>query len=800
MVVIGNGMAGIACVENILRYEKRFDITVFGDENCVNYNRIGLSAMLAGEKTEEDLILNPLEWYEKNNIKLHLGERAARLDRCSKTIQTNAGRYVRYDKTLIATGSSAFVPPVPGADLKGVETFRTMKDAKKLLNYAARGGNAVVIGGGLLGLECARGLQLQGMFVTCLHLVGHLMEMQLDQTGGRLVLEGIKRLGINVILGARTEALQGDGLLESVRLSDGIVLPANLAVMACGIRPRVELARAAGLAVNRGIVVDNAMRTSDPDIFAVGECAEHAGKVYGLVAPLYDQARVAAAHIAGKIKAAYLGSTVATSLKVAGVNVFSAGLPNAENECETIKYEDLHAGVYRRLLVKNDRLAGAILVGDLSDSHRLTKLIRCGDQLGELRKTLLTGESPDSGAAATAILDAPDDELVCGCHGVVKGSIKDAIVSSGLTDLKGVRQATKASTGCGSCACLVESLLKKHAGNAYIEQKKDALCECYDFTLAQLRAIAETQQIKSVSELAAIYADKPYGCSACKPALAYMMDELWCGEHTEDRAYRFINDRVHANIQNDGSFSVAPRIRGGVTSPEALIKIAAAAQKFNVPVVKITGSQRIDLLGVQKEDLPKIWEELDMPCGHAFAKAVRMVKTCVGSAFCRFGVQDSMAAGIELEKRLENLYTPAKFKMGVSGCPRNCAEATVKDLGLAGIDGGWQVVVGGAAGKSVRKADLLCLAKTTEEALDAAALFFQYYREQANYNERTYDFVPRHGMERIKAETIFAAEKTKNRLRERLRKSKQKSNDPWLERVQPKTRTQFEPIKAEAMV
>jgi nitrite reductase (NADH) large subunit len=388
----------------------------------------------------------------------------------------------------------------------------------------------------------------------------------------------------------------------------------------------------------------------------------------------------------------------------------------------------------------------------------------------------------------------PDSETVCGCNGVSKGVIIEAIHGKGVSTMAQLKESTRASTGCGSCTGLCESLLRAVAPE-FEEDGKKALCGCLPFSQEQLREIIRGQQIKSVQEVLDVYGNGQ-GCQVCKPALSYLVDVVWCGEHEEDRSARFINDRVHANIQNDGTFSVVPRMRGGVTSPAELRKIADVAEKYDVRMVKVTGSQRIDLLGVQKSDLPKIWADLGMPSGQAYTKGVRMVKTCVGTDFCRFGTQPSIDTGIELERRLENLYTPHKVKMGVVGCPRNCAEATVKDIGLVGQEGSWQVVVGGAAGKGVRKADLLITVETTPEALDAAELFFQYYRENANYLERTYDFVERLGIEKVRKQTVYAPEETRQALRERLRKSKDKSYDAWLERERPADPTQFVQIQS----
>ncbi|HEX8872957.1 MAG TPA: nitrite reductase large subunit NirB, partial [Candidatus Acidoferrum sp.] len=568
---------------------------------------------------------------------------------------------------------------------------------------------------------------------------------------------------------------------------------ADFVVIAAGIRPNVELGRKAGLAVRRAVVVNDFMETSNPDIFAVGECIEHNGICYGLVAPLMEQGKVLAATITGNKGPAYQGTLAAAKLKIMGVDVFSAGdVSDTALGIDTVRYEDPALGIYKRLSLRENRLAGVILVGDTSDSHRYMDWLEARTDLSDSRRQLLFPQpAADTGFDVAAM---PDSKVVCGCHGVSKGSIVRAIRDRGLTTLRQVKECTKASTGCGSCTDLCQQLLKAVTPAAQVEEHK-LLCRCLPIGEEQLREVVRSQRLRSVQEVLDIYGNG-LGCEVCKPALSYMMDMIWCGGHKEDRSARFVNDRVHANIQKDGTFSVVPRIRGGVTSPEELRRIADVAEKYKVPMVKITGSQRIDLLGVQKADLPKIWADLGMPSGQAYAKGVRMVKTCVGTDFCRFGVQDSTAAGIELERRFENLFTPHKLKMGVVGCPRNCAEATVKDIGLVGQEGSWQVVVGGAAGKRVRKADLLVTVESTEEALQMAALFLQYYRENANYLERTYDFVERVGIERVRRETIYAPLAVQQGLRERLRKSKAASRDAWLEGDEPRHPTQFVQIQS----
>lgn len=792
LVVIGNGMAGVACVEQILKHVPKFEITIFGDETHVNYNRILLSSVLAGEKAAEDIVLNGLDWYEKQGIELRLGVRITDVDSERRTVTGDDGSVTPFDKLLIATGSTPLIPPMEGVKKEGVFVFRNLEDTRALLDHAGPGKKAIVIGGGLLGLEAARGLQVQGCDVTVIHLMDTLMERQLDFAGGGYLKAKMECLGVKVLLERNTAAILGHGKAEGVAFKDGSSLAADFVVIAAGIRPNVELGRKSGLQVNRGIVVNDYMETSNPDIFAVGECVEHNGACYGLVAPLFEQGKVLAATITGNKGPVYGGTIQAAKLKIMGVDVFSAGdFSEKSPGSDAVRYEDPALGIYKKLIVRDGKLAGVILVGDTSESHRYVDWLRSKTDLTALRRQLLfPGPADDPGLD---VAEMADSKVICGCNGVTKGAIIQAVHEKGISTLAQLKDCTRASTGCGSCTEVCQQLLKAVSPEFQEESKKN-LCTCLPFPEDKLREILRSQRLRSVQEVLEIYG-KGGGCEVCKPALSYMLDMLWCGDHDEDRSARFINDRVHANIQKDGTFSVVPRIRGGVTSAAELRRIADVAEKYNVPMVKITGSQRIDLLGVKKADLPKIWADLGMPSGQAYTKGVRMVKTCVGTDFCRFGVQDSTKAGIELERRLENLYTPHKLKMGAVGCPRNCAEATVKDVGLVGQDGTWQVVVGGAAGKKVRKADLLITVESTEEALQAATLFFQYYRENANYLERTYDFVERVGIEKVRRDTVYAPLAIQQGLRERLRKSKRLARDAWWEGDEPRHPTQFVQIE-----
>ena len=792
LVVVGNGMAGVSCVEQILKQAHEFDITIFGDETHVNYNRILLSLVLAGEKSAEEIVINDIGWYQTNGIRARLGVKIAGIDREKKLVMDEDEGVTEYDKLILATGSSAFIPPIPGVEKKNVHVFRTLDDTRALLEKAQPGLKVAVIGGGLLGLEAARGLQVRGCEVTVVHLMETLMERQLDATGGDYLKRKIESLGIRVLLPQQTAALFGNGRVDGLRFVSGQELEADLVVIAAGIRPNADLGRKAGLDVRRGIVVNDYMETSDPHIFAVGECTEHRGQTFGLVAPLLEQGRVLASTITGNRGAGFTGASPAAKLKIMGVDIFSAGsIDESVPGVETVRYEDPSLGVYKKLLVKDNQLMGMILVGDIEDEHTYMDWMRSGTDLTPHRRQILF--PPREADPGLAVAGMPDGDIICGCNGVRKGDIVQAIHAHGITTLAGLKERTRASTSCGTCTGLCEKLLRAVTPD-FQEETRTTLCTCLPFSYEQLRDMIRGQKLKSVEEVLNIYGNRK-GCEVCKPALSYLLDMVWCGDHEEDRSARFINDRVHANIQKDGTFSVVPRMRGGVTTPDELRRIADVADKYNVPMVKVTGSQRIDLVGIKKADLPRVWADLGMPSGQAYTKGVRMVKTCVGTEFCRFGVQDSTRAGIELERRLENLFTPHKFKMGVVGCPRNCAEATVKDLGLVGQDGSWQVVVGGAAGKSVRKADLLITVETTEQAMEASDLFFQYYRENANYLERSYHFVERVGIEKIRKDTVYAPEADKYKLLDRLARSKALAKDAWLEGEAPVSPTQFVQIQ-----
>ncbi len=807
LVVVGNGMAGMRTVEELFKLAPDlYDITVFGDEPHPNYNRILLSPVLAGEQTLEGIVLNSREWYAERGITLHTGSPVVRIDRVRRCVETADGRLAHYDRLLIATGSRPFLLPVPGKDLAGVTGFRDIADVEAMLAAAARYRHAVVIGGGLLGLEAAHGLQRRGMEVTVVHIAPWLMERQLDEPAARLLQQNLEAKGLKFLLETQTEALIGSasGRVRAVRFKDGSEVPADLVVMAVGIRPNTALAEAAGLHCNRGIVVDDTLQTvTDPRIYAVGECVNHRGVAYGLVAPLFEQAKVAANHLARFGIGRYRGSMTATKLKVTGIDLFSAGNFMGGEGYEEIVFRDAGRGSYKKLVLKDERLAGAVLYGDTLDGAWYFELMRDGTDVSAFRDRLMFGRQHlgDSGHGddKTRVLALPDTAEICGCNGVCKGSIVAAIREKKLFTLEEVRAHTKASSSCGSCTGLVEALLAATAGGDYsTAPSKKPLCPCTELTHDEVRAAIVAQGLKSIpATMRSLDWKTPDGCPKCRPALNYYLLCAWPGEYVDDAQSRFINERAHGNIQKDGTFSVVPRMWGGLTNPRELRAIADVAEKFRVAEIKITGGQRIDLFGVKKEDLPAVWRELSAAgfvSGHAYGKALRTVKTCVGSQWCRFGTQDSTGLGVKLEQATWGSWMPHKFKMAVSGCPRNCAEATIKDLGVVCVESGYEIHVGGNGGIKVRVTDLLCHVKTEAEVIEYASAFIQLYREEAHYLERTAPWVERVGLAHIKARVVEDAD-SRRTLAERFRRSQETAQtDPWQTRAQGAERHEFAPL------
>ncbi|MHB9800304.1 nitrite reductase large subunit NirB [Pseudomonas sp. MT3] len=803
LVLIGNGMAGVRTLEELLKIAPDlYDITVFGAEPHPNYNRILLSPVLAGEQAFEDIVLNDLNWYSENGIRLLLNRKVSRIDRHRRKVYAEDGTEAEYDRLLIATGSNPFILPVPGSRLQGVIGYRDIADTQTMIDTAGSHSHAVVIGGGLLGLEAANGLKQRGMDVTVVHLSDWLLERQLDRTAGKLLQEALESRGIHFRLNTHTEELidDGSGRVCAIRFKDGEVIAADLVVMAAGIRPNTELAEKTGLPCNRGILVNDTLQTYDPRIYALGECASHRGIAYGLVAPLFEQAKVCANHLAMLGFARYQGSVTSTKLKVTGIDLFSAGEFMGGEGTETITLSDPIGGVYKKLVIKDDVLVGACLYGDTADGGWYFRQIRENHNVGEIRDHLMFGESSvgDVGhQGQNSAANMPDSAEVCGCNGVCKGTIVKAIQENGLFSVDEVKKHTKAASSCGSCAGLVEQILISTVGGAADVKPKSekAICGCSDLNHGQVRKAIREHHLTSLGS-AMRFMDwrTPDGCATCRPALNYYLISTWPGEAKDDPQSRLINERAHANIQKDGTYSVVPRMWGGVTNAAELRRIADVADKYQVPMVKVTGGQRIDLLGIRKDDLPAIWKELDMPSGHAYGKSIRTVKTCVGSEFCRFGTQNSTQLGIDLEHDLFNMWSPHKVKLAVSGCPRNCAEAGIKDIGIIGVDSGWELYIGGNGGIKTEVAEFFVKLKTAEEVREYSGAFLQLYREEAFYLERTVHYLQRVGMERIK-KAVLEDEENRKALNARLQFSLSLEQDPWQERiVQQPLKKEFERI------
>lgn len=789
LVVIGNGMAGMRCVEEVLKRDPlRYRITVFGAEPHANYDRIALSSVLAGDKGIDEIVINPLSWYGDNDIRLFAGDGVVAIDRMARTVIAESGRVESYDRLLIATGSRPIVPPIPGLDLPGVCAFRDIGDIEQMIDASVRYKRAIVIGGGLLGLEAANGLLKRGMSVAVVHVMDTLMERQLDPVAGGLLRRELCGRGLNFFMNGQTEELFGEARVEGVRLADGREIPGDLVVMAIGIRPNIDLAKRCDLEINRGIVVDDTMRTSDPDIFAVGECVEHRGKTYGLVAPLYEMAKVCADHLAkdDATGARYAGSIVSTRLKVAGIDLFSAGNISGGEDCSDLTFHDSARQLYKRLVLRDGRLEGAVLYGDVTDSAWYLDLLRKREDVSAFQDGLLFGQDIVAAMGRvpkTSVADLPDDDQICGCNGVSKSTITRTIAAKGLTTLDEVRAHTKASASCGSCTPLVEALLKAALGAAFQAPVAAGMCKCTPLTHEEVRRRIKSEQLKTIpTAMSALGWTQPDGCAGCRPALNFYLLCAWPGEYQDDPQSRFINERAHANIQKDGTFSVIPRIWGGVTNAKELRAIADAVDKYAIPAVKLTGGQRIDMLGVPKQKLPALWRDLNaagMVSGHAYGKALRTVKTCVGSEWCRFGVQNSTALGIALEKMTWGSWHPHKVKLAVSGCPRNCAEATIKDFGAVAVESGWELLVGGNGGVKLRGAELLCKVKTAEEVLEHCGAFLQFYREEARYLDRTAPWIERVGLDYVKAR-IVEDHAGRKELHERfLYAQKFFQADPW---------------------
>lgn len=792
LVLVGNGMAGMKAIEEIIAIDKdMFDITVFGAEKYPNYNRILLSTVLAGDAKVDDIILNSEDWYKENNITLHLGKEITEIHRGRKTVTTEDGLTVPFDNVILATGSNPFIIPIPGVKREGVITFRDIKDCEKMMHASKVFKKATVIGGGLLGLEAAKGLINLGMEVTVVHDQSHLMNMQLDQVAGEMLKKSLEDQGMKFLLKKLTSEITGvggDGHVTGLKFTDNSSIETDLVVMSVGIRPNIELAKKSLLYTNRGVIVNDYLETlTDPSVYALGECVEHRNSCYGLVAPLFEQARILANHITGVASKSYEGSVVSTKLKVSGVNVFSAGDFLGENSDDVIEYRDKNLGIYKKVNLKDNKIIGTVLFGDTELGPTLfQKMLDENIISDDDRPSLLFGSSFGLGDAGhsglSQIENMADDAVVCGCNGITKGAVVDAIKTKGLTTREEVTGCTKAAGSCGGCAPLVDSILATVLGTSFeTSNKKKPICKCTNLTHEEVKEEIKENELLEVMDAMKFLNWKGEGCHVCRPALNYYIQMIFPNDTTDDSLSRVANERNHGNIQKDCTYSVIPRIYGGLTNGDDLIKLGKVAKKYNINDVKITGGQRIGLFGVKKEDLTNVWKDLDMNAGFAYGKALRTAKTCVGSKWCRFGTQDSMSVGIELEKIFGRMWTPAKFKIGVSGCPRNCAEATIKDLGVVGVEGGYELYVAGNAGVKVRPSDLLALVKTEDELIELSKAYVQYYREDARHNERTAVWVERVGLEAIKAQVVDNIEKRNELVSTIDAHLETLTKDPWKE-------------------
>ncbi|MCG7507641.1 nitrite reductase large subunit NirB [Mesorhizobium retamae] len=802
LVIIGNGMAPGRMLEHLLEAAPdRYRITIFNAEPRVNYDRIMLSPVLSGEKAYEEIVIHGDGWYIKHGIMLYKGHKIVAIDREARTVTSDKGVTEPYDKLVIATGSVPFIIPVPGKELPGVLSYRDLDDVGAMLLAAQSRDRAVVIGGGLLGLEAAAGLKERGMDVTVLHVMPTLMERQLDPAAGYLLQKQLEARGITVRTKANTRQIVGDGKVQGVELDTGEIIPATLVVMAVGIRPNVGLAKEAGLEVNRGIITDDRMQTSDPDIFALGECVEVDGRVYGLVAPLYEMAKVMAAKLAGAGDRRFVHSDTPTKLKVTGIDLYSIGDFADGEDREEIILRDAAAGIYKRVILQDNRIIGTVLFGETADGAWFNDLKKKEVDISEMRDTLIFGQAFQGGASAdplAAVAALADDAEICGCNGVCKGKIVSTITEKGLTSLDDVRAHTKASASCGSCTGLVEKVMALTLGDSYNPASVQPMCTCTELGHDEVRRLIKAKGLKTIpAVMQELEWKTSCGCAKCRPALNYYLVAGWPGDYADDYQSRFINERVHANIQKDGTYSVVPRMWGGVTSAAELRAIADVVDKFAIPTVKVTGGQRIDMLGIRKEDLPAVWADLGQAgfvSGHAYAKGLRTVKTCVGTDWCRFGTQDSTGLGIRIEKFMWGSWTPAKVKMAVSGCPRNCAEATCKDVGVICVDSGYEIHFAGAAGLDIKGTEVLGLVRTEDEALEAIVALVQMYREQARYLERIYKWAKRVGLDEIRRQIMADPDRRKAYFERFVFSQKFAQVDPWSERVSGKDKHEFQPM------
>jgi nitrite reductase (NADH) large subunit len=758
LVLVGNGMAGVRCIEEILKLDPTgFEITIFGSEPHVNYNRILLSSILQGSTSFGDITLHDREWYEHHQINLFTGETVIEIDKHLQVVETDQHRIVSYDYLIIATGSVPFSLPIPGTDKQGVVTFRTMEDCQKMIEISKKNKKAVVIGGGVLGLEAAKGLLNLGMDVNVVHIGSYLMERQLDETAARMLQEELESQGMKFLFQKETKEIVGDIGAKGVIFKDRTKVEANLIVMAAGVRPNVQLAQNSGIETNRAILVNDYMETSVPNIYAVGECVEHRGMVYGLVQPLYEQGKALAKRICGIEGQGYEGSVLSTQLKISGIDLFSVGAIHDKNSSiQSIKIYDEVQRVYKKVVFQDHKIIGAVLFGDTKERTKLLDMILKHQDVSDIFKVSLFAQAKDDDFSFASI---PASKIICNCNSVTKGTIQEAIQREGLTTVEEIKKCTKASSSCGGCKPLVSDLLSYIQNNEVekISEEKSCLCSCTPLNDDEVVQEIERQGLTTIQEVMKVLGWKnSEGCSTCRPAINYYLGMI-NPEYESKQQALFVNEKMNAVIQSNGTYTLIPQMYGGITNPEQLKKIAHVAEKYQINNVAITSDQRIHLLGVKKEDLSDVWAELNMPLSSPQANGVQNIKTCIGEHICSCDKKLSIELAISLEKQLEFLTTPYRIKMGISSCLHNGAGSTTKDVGIIGVDRGWEIYIGGSSGRHVRSGELLCVAATTEEAMELIRGFVQYYRETANYLERTWQWVERVGLVHVR-EVLFDVE------------------------------------------
>lgn len=757
LVLVGNGMAGVRCIEEMLKLDPLgFEITIFGSEPHVNYNRILLSSILQGGTSFGDITLHDREWYERHHINLYTGETVIEIDKHLQVVKTDQHRIVPYDHLIIATGSVPFSLPIPGADKQGVVTFRTIEDCQNMIEISKKSKKAVVIGGGVLGLEAAKGLLNLGMTVSVVHIGSYLMERQLDETAARMLQGELESHGMKFLLQKETKEIVGDIAAKGVTFKDGTEVEANLVVMAAGVRPNVQLAKKTGIETNRAILVNDYMETSVANIYSVGECVEHRGMVYGLVQPLYEQGKALAKRICGIEGQGYEGSVLSTQLKVSGVDLFSVGVIHDKGSSnQTLKIYDEVQGVYKKVVFQDQRIIGAVLFGDTKERTKLLDMILKHQDVSDLEKVSLFPQAKED---VFSIASIPASKIICNCNSVTKGTIQEAIQREGLTTFEEIKKCTKASSSCGGCKPLVADLLAYIKNNDFEEViGKAALCTCTTLNDDEVVQEIQKQGLTSLQEVIEVLDWKnSEGCSICRPAINYYLGMI-NPEYESKQQALFINEKMNAVIQSDGNYTLIPQMYGGITNPEQLRKIAEAAEKYHINEVAITSDQRIHLLGVKKEVLSDVWAELNMPLSSPLANGVQSIKTCIGEHICSCDKKTSIELAVSIEKQLEFLTTPYRIKMGISSCLHNGAGSTTKDVGVIGVERGWEIYIGGSSGRHVRSGELLCVAATSREAVELISGFVQYYRETANYLERTWEWVERVGLVHVR-EVLFDEE------------------------------------------